>query len=80
MCTFEVYHRFFISGENILLTLNFVDIEKLDRTLDHAFSTDIDSKSSSVVFSEKATDGNLPSEDWAANIEICDIINETDEG
>ncbi|XP_068672676.1 TOM1-like protein 2 isoform X2 [Montipora capricornis] len=29
---------------------------------------------------EKATDGNLPSEDWAANIEICDIINETDEG
>ncbi|XP_078348635.1 TOM1-like protein 2 isoform X2 [Oculina patagonica] len=29
---------------------------------------------------EKATDGNLPSEDWAANIEICDIINETDDG
>jgi hypothetical protein len=37
-------------------------------------------KSSCVVISEKATDGNLPSEDWAANIEICDIINETDEG
>ena len=37
-------------------------------------------KSSSVVISEKATDGNLPSEDWAANIEICDIINETEEG
>ncbi|XP_058950698.2 TOM1-like protein 2 [Pocillopora verrucosa] len=29
---------------------------------------------------EKATDGNLPSEDWAANIEICDIINETEDG
>ncbi|XP_067043404.1 TOM1-like protein 2 [Acropora muricata] len=29
---------------------------------------------------EKATDGNLPSEDWAANIEICDVINETEEG
>ena len=29
---------------------------------------------------DKATDGNLPSEDWALNMEICDIINETDEG
>uniref|UniRef100_S4RJW0 Target of myb1 membrane trafficking protein n=1 Tax=Petromyzon marinus TaxID=7757 RepID=S4RJW0_PETMA len=29
---------------------------------------------------EKATDGSLPSEDWNLNIEICDIINETDEG
>ncbi|PFX29028.1 TOM1-like protein 2 [Stylophora pistillata] len=29
---------------------------------------------------DKATDGNLPSEDWAANIDICDIINETEEG
>ncbi|KAK2557186.1 TOM1-like protein 2 [Acropora cervicornis] len=29
---------------------------------------------------EKATDGNLPSEDWAANIEICDVINESEEG
>ncbi|KAM8930674.1 target of Myb1 membrane trafficking protein [Pelodytes ibericus] len=29
---------------------------------------------------EKATDGSLRSEDWALNIEICDIINETEEG
>ncbi|XP_037663869.1 TOM1-like protein 2 isoform X6 [Choloepus didactylus] len=29
---------------------------------------------------EKATDGSLPSEDWALNMEICDIINETEEG
>ncbi|XP_066452465.1 target of Myb1 membrane trafficking protein [Eleutherodactylus coqui] len=29
---------------------------------------------------EKATDGSLRSEDWALNMEICDIINETDEG
>jgi len=29
---------------------------------------------------EKATDGGLASEDWALNLEICDIINETDEG
>ena len=29
---------------------------------------------------ERATDGNMPSEDWALNIEICDIINETEEG
>ena len=34
----------------------------------------------SYKFSDKATDGNLPSEDWAANIDICDIINETEEG
>ncbi|XP_053325193.1 target of Myb1 membrane trafficking protein [Spea bombifrons] len=29
---------------------------------------------------EKATDGSLRSEDWALNMEICDVINETDEG
>lgn len=29
---------------------------------------------------ERATDGSLQSEDWALNMEICDIINETDEG
>ncbi|XP_053577212.1 target of Myb1 membrane trafficking protein isoform X2 [Bombina bombina] len=29
---------------------------------------------------EKATDGSLRSEDWALNMEICDIINETEEG
>ncbi|MGH0184752.1 UNVERIFIED_CONTAM: hypothetical protein FKN15_015895 [Acipenser sinensis] len=28
----------------------------------------------------KATDGSLQSEDWGLNIEICDIINETEEG
>lgn len=30
--------------------------------------------------SEKATDGGLQAEDWTLNMEICDIINETDEG
>ncbi|XP_058876969.1 TOM1-like protein 2, partial [Acipenser ruthenus] len=29
---------------------------------------------------DKATDGSLQSEDWGLNIEICDIINETEEG
>ncbi|MEQ2295133.1 hypothetical protein AMECASPLE_011001 [Ameca splendens] len=29
---------------------------------------------------EKATSGSLQSEDWGLNMEICDIINETDEG
>ncbi|XP_053970323.1 TOM1-like protein 2 isoform X3 [Hylaeus anthracinus] len=29
---------------------------------------------------EQATDGSLPSENWALNIEICDIINETEDG
>nr|XP_014354486.1 PREDICTED: target of Myb protein 1-like [Latimeria chalumnae] len=29
---------------------------------------------------EKATDGFLQSEDWGLNMEICDIINETEEG
>ncbi|XP_021113994.1 target of Myb protein 1 isoform X3 [Heterocephalus glaber] len=29
---------------------------------------------------EKATNSSLQSEDWALNMEICDIINETEEG
>uniref|UniRef100_A0A8C2Q1N3 Target of myb1 like 2 membrane trafficking protein n=1 Tax=Cyprinus carpio TaxID=7962 RepID=A0A8C2Q1N3_CYPCA len=29
---------------------------------------------------EKATDGSLQNEDWTLNMEICDIINETEEG
>ncbi|XP_015588519.1 TOM1-like protein 2 isoform X2 [Cephus cinctus] len=29
---------------------------------------------------EQATDGNLPSENWALNMEVCDIINETEDG
>uniref|UniRef100_A0A8C0JCX9 Target of myb1 like 2 membrane trafficking protein n=1 Tax=Chelonoidis abingdonii TaxID=106734 RepID=A0A8C0JCX9_CHEAB len=33
-----------------------------------------------IGFTEKATDGSLQSEDWTLNMEICDIINETEEG
>ncbi|XP_051742031.1 TOM1-like protein 2 isoform X4 [Ctenopharyngodon idella] len=29
---------------------------------------------------KKATDGSLQNEDWTLNMEICDIINETEEG
>ncbi|XP_059054036.1 TOM1-like protein 2 [Achroia grisella] len=29
---------------------------------------------------EQATDGNLPSENWALNMEICDIINSSTDG
>ncbi|CAL1599046.1 unnamed protein product [Knipowitschia caucasica] len=29
---------------------------------------------------ERATDGSLQSEDWTLNMEICDIINETEDG
>ncbi|XP_039502768.1 target of Myb protein 1 isoform X1 [Pimephales promelas] len=29
---------------------------------------------------EHATSASLPSEDWGLNMEICDIVNETDEG
>ncbi|XP_076272763.1 TOM1-like protein 2 isoform X2 [Rhynchophorus ferrugineus] len=38
------------------------------------FSTPVGSKI------EQATDGTLASENWDLNIEICDIINETEEG
>ncbi|TWW69931.1 TOM1-like protein 2 [Takifugu flavidus] len=34
----------------------------------------------SLPETEKATDGGLQAEDWTLNMEICDIINETDEG
>lgn len=29
---------------------------------------------------ERATDGSLQSEDWTLNMEICDIINDTEDG
>lgn len=29
------------------------------------------------LFLEQATDANLPAEDWALNMEICDLINES---
>jgi hypothetical protein len=32
------------------------------------------------LFSEYATSSRLQSEDWALNMDICDIINETEEG
>jgi len=32
------------------------------------------------IISESATDGSLPSENWTLNMEICDIINETEDG
>ena len=33
-----------------------------------------------LLSTERATDSNLPSEDWALFIEICDIINDTEDG
>ncbi|XP_076154526.1 TOM1-like protein 2 isoform X1 [Alosa pseudoharengus] len=33
-----------------------------------------------LCITEKATDGSLQSEDWSLNMEICDIINETEDG
>ncbi|TMS15206.1 hypothetical protein E3U43_021668, partial [Larimichthys crocea] len=33
-----------------------------------------------MLLNERATDGGLQNEDWTLNMEICDIINETDEG
>uniref|UniRef100_A0A8C2BZZ6 Target of myb1 membrane trafficking protein n=1 Tax=Cyprinus carpio TaxID=7962 RepID=A0A8C2BZZ6_CYPCA len=34
----------------------------------------------SVSCSEHASSSSLPSEDWGLNMEICDFVNETDEG
>jgi len=32
------------------------------------------------LFTEHATDASLASENWALNMEICDIINDTEDG
>jgi hypothetical protein len=32
------------------------------------------------LFAEQATDASLASENWALNMEICDIINDTEDG
>ncbi|XP_054051140.1 target of Myb1 membrane trafficking protein isoform X1 [Rissa tridactyla] len=46
----------------------------MDFLLGNPFSTPVGQRI------ERATDGSLRSEDWALNMEICDIINETEEG
>uniref|UniRef100_A0A8C1RVE5 Target of myb1 like 2 membrane trafficking protein n=1 Tax=Cyprinus carpio TaxID=7962 RepID=A0A8C1RVE5_CYPCA len=38
------------------------------------------SVSTRKIKAKKATDGSLQNEDWTLNMEICDIINETEEG
>ncbi|KAM9792596.1 target of Myb1 membrane trafficking protein [Neosynchiropus ocellatus] len=48
--------------------------EKIEFLLGNAFSTPVGQRI------EKATSSYLQSEDWGLNMEICDIINETEEG
>lgn len=48
--------------------------EKMEFLIGNPFSTPVGQRI------ERATSGSLQSEDWALNMEICDIINETDEG
>ncbi|XP_063740569.1 target of Myb1 membrane trafficking protein-like isoform X2 [Eleginops maclovinus] len=48
--------------------------EKIEFFIGNPFSTPVGQRI------ERATSGCLQSEDWGLNMEICDIINETDEG
>ncbi|XP_071360510.1 target of Myb1 membrane trafficking protein-like isoform X2 [Trachinotus anak] len=48
--------------------------EKMEFLIGNPFSTPVGQRI------EQATSGSLQSEDWGLNIEICDIVNETDEG
>ncbi|XP_054635916.1 target of Myb1 membrane trafficking protein-like isoform X2 [Dunckerocampus dactyliophorus] len=48
--------------------------EKMEFLIGNAFSTPVGQRI------ERATSGSQQSEDWGLNMEICDIINETDEG
>ncbi|XP_073332597.1 target of Myb1 membrane trafficking protein-like isoform X2 [Pagrus major] len=48
--------------------------EKMEFLMGNPFSTPVGQRI------ERATSGGLQSEDWGLNMEICDIINETDEG
>ncbi|KAM4750217.1 target of Myb1 membrane trafficking protein isoform 2-T2 [Anableps anableps] len=48
--------------------------ETMEFLLGNPFSTPVGQRI------ERATSGSLQAEDWGLNMEICDIINETDEG
>ncbi|XP_032420036.1 target of Myb protein 1 isoform X1 [Xiphophorus hellerii] len=48
--------------------------ETMEFLLGNPFSTPVGQRI------DRATSGSLESEDWGLNMEICDIINETDEG
>lgn len=41
---------------------------------------DYDCNNYNLFLVERATDGTQPSENWALYMEVCDRINETDEG
>ncbi|KAG9267680.1 TOM1-like protein 2 isoform X2 [Astyanax mexicanus] len=51
-----------------------VVVDKMEFLLGNPYSTPVGQ------CIEKATDGSLQSEDWTLNMEICDIINETEDG
>ncbi|KPP75605.1 hypothetical protein Z043_105126, partial [Scleropages formosus] len=40
----------------------------------------LENRSCAALLLEQATNSTLESEDWALNMEICDIVNETEEG
>ncbi|TRY84001.1 hypothetical protein DNTS_009946, partial [Danionella cerebrum] len=50
------------------------DVDKMEFLLGNPYSTPVGH------CIERATDGSLQNEDWTLNMEICDIINETEDG
>lgn len=48
--------------------------------MSHSWSTLYKNSQNNFYVTEQATDGSLASENWALNMEICDLVNETEEG
>uniref|UniRef100_A0A8C1JEK8 Target of myb1 like 2 membrane trafficking protein n=1 Tax=Cyprinus carpio TaxID=7962 RepID=A0A8C1JEK8_CYPCA len=59
---------------SFFLTFIFITVFRYYHYLHYSYSV------CGLFLTEKATDGSLQNEDWTLNMEICDIINETEEG
>ena len=66
---------------NSLMPVSYCGIHVIDYNLKFLWQNNITVVTVAfILFQEQATDGDLASENWSLNMEICDLVNETEDG